>query len=72
MKKIRINNDIDVTVNITSDGSPVDLTGKEVFVWMRVWYITMQVIDFKIDGTSINFKYLADEQKYTGAYQLIV
>ena len=37
MKKIRINNDIDVTVNVTSDGIPVDLTGKEVFVWMRVW-----------------------------------
>lgn len=72
MKKIRINNDIDVTVHVTRNGAPENFSGKEVAVVMQMAYLRIPVKGFTMDGNAIKFRFPASEQKHIGVYSLTV
>lgn len=72
MRKIRIKNDINVTLSIKRDGSIEDLTGKDLAIVMQVGYLKAAIEDFTVDGNKVGFLFPALQQKHTGVYSITI
>ena len=72
MRKIRIKNDINVTLSIRRDGSLEDLTGKDLAIVMQVGYLKAAIEDFTVDGNKVGFLFPALQQKHTGVYSITI
>lgn len=72
MRKIRINNDIDVHLTVKRDGVAEDFENKQVSVVMQVSYKKIPVTDFETDGNIIIFRFRAGEQRFLGLYSITV
>lgn len=72
MKKIRIDNGIDVSVQVRRDGAPENFAGKEIALYLQVAYVKIPVSDYSIVGNVIKFRFAAAEQRHAGKYSLII
>lgn len=72
MKRIRIDNDIDVAVYVRRDGAPENFSGKEVTLYLQVAYVKIPITDYSIVGNVIKFRYSAESQKHAGKYSLVI
>ncbi len=72
MKRIRINNDIDIRITLKRDGSPENLRDKNILLWMAIGYRKIPVTDFNINGNIIGFRFPASSQSNPGVYSIIV
>lgn len=70
MKKIRINNDIDISLTVSRDGMVEDFTGKEIVLFLSVRGEEMLITEYAIEGNIISFRFPALEQTRLGAYSL--
>lgn len=72
MKRIRINNDIDIRITLKRDGSPENLRDKNILLWMAIGYRKIPVTDFNINENIIGFRFPASSQSNPGVYSIIV
>ncbi|MCD8093959.1 MAG: hypothetical protein LUF01_14490 [Bacteroides sp.] len=72
MKRIRIDNDIDVAVYVRRDGAPENFSGKEVALYLQVAYVKIPITEYSIVGNVIKFRYSAESQKHAGKYSLVI
>jgi hypothetical protein len=72
MKRIRIDNDIDVAVYVRRDGAPEIFSGKEVALYLQVAYVKIPITEYSIVGNVVKFRYSAESQKHAGKYSLII
>lgn len=72
MKRIRIDNDIDVAVYVRRDGAPENFAGKEVALYLQVAYVKIPITEYSIVGNVIKFRYTAESQKHAGKYSFII
>lgn len=70
MKKIRINNDIDISITVKKDGFAEDLANKQIKLTLDIRSAKIPIIDYRIDGNVISFRYSAKEQFALGAYSI--
>ena len=75
MAKIRIGNDIAVTWTLKDgEGNPYDLTGRNVEVHLRSFYVDEQMT-FEVTGESHNvasFTFYGKDQHAPGKYNLLL
>lgn len=66
---IRKGNDIVIewTVN-RKDGSPYDLTGRDLHLYYSVRYYQMAVEDFSVEGNVVKWTFHGKDQQYIGSY----
>ena len=69
MKRIRIGNDLDVSISVYNNGSAYDLTGKSVKLYLLT---PVSRIDTQCTVVSnmIKFRFLGEEQKICGRYNI--
>lgn len=72
MKKIRIKNDISVSVQVTRDGLPEDFEGKEVLLFMKVGRSEIPIEEYLINGNTISFDFKSKNQIQNGVYNLTI
>lgn len=70
MKKIRIHNDIDISLTVSRDGMVEDFTGKEIVLFLSVRGEEMLITEYTIEGNIISFRFPALKQTRLGAYSL--
>lgn len=70
MKKIRINNDIDISLTVSRDGMVEDFNGKDIGLSLVVRNEVIPVTQYTIEGNIISFRFPALEQTRLGAYSL--
>lgn len=71
MKRIRIGNDLDISISVYNNGSAYDLTDKSVKLYLLtpVSRIDTQCI---VASNIIEFRFLGDDQKICGKYNIEV
>lgn len=72
MKKIRIKNDISVSVQVTRDGLPEGLEGKEILLFMKVGRNEIPIEEYTINGNTISFDFKSKNQIQNGIYNLTI
>lgn len=70
MRKIRIGNDISITIYVRHDGKPADFTGRQLTLFLVNGIRKEQVEDFTVKGDVISFVFKGTEQKHMGKYYL--
>lgn len=70
MRKIRIGNDIDVTLKVNHGKDAADFTGKDLSLFLVSPYEEIRVYDFKVEDNVISFTYKGVEQKHLGRYYI--
>lgn len=70
MKKIRIGKDIHITWEITTNGEPRSLEGRDLKLILITPLRNNIVMKFSVDGNTIACDYHGAEQKYLGIYML--
>lgn len=70
MKKIRIGNDIAITLHVRHDGLPADFTDRRLTLLLVCGYRKMKVDNFTVDGDKVTFLYKGVEQETLGKYYI--
>lgn len=72
MKSIRIGKDIQMEWTILTNGEPLSLEGRDIFVQLIDPRGKVREMEFEVSGNTLSFSYPGTEQKYTGIYRLTV
>lgn len=70
MKKIRIGNDIRITMTVLRNGRPEDLSSSILKLNLKNAVKTIAVEDFTVSGNVVEFVFLGKEQRQNGVYTI--